>query len=133
MKPIPEIGKVYKFYDDGKARISRQYDALVLDVITKEEAKAKLIKCFDPELCVTSVRELYDVWKDTAIYTYWLFAKDTDRLIECDIPSYDANHIWFARTINGSWFSMNIQSFWQSGVLDVTNELTEKLNSYETI
>lgn len=123
---IPEIGKTYKFYDDGKVRTSRQYDAIVLDVITKENARETLVKWFDPEFCIMSARELYDVWLEETVLTDWIFAEDTDYLVECDIPDYDENHIWFARTKEGGWFSMNIQSGWQGGLLDVTNKLTEK-------
>ena len=35
--PIPriKIGKTYKFYDDGKIRLSRQYNAGILDVTNR--------------------------------------------------------------------------------------------------
>lgn len=38
MKPIPEIGKTCKFYD---GKLNRQCDALVLDIVTKEDTKKR--------------------------------------------------------------------------------------------
>lgn len=42
------------------------------------------------------------------------------------------NDLYFVRTKNGGWFSMNIQSSWQSGRLDVDekgwNQLLEDYN-----
>jgi hypothetical protein len=52
-------------------------------------------------------------------------AQKTDYLIECAIPDYDENNIWFAMTTEGGWFSMDIQSGWQAGRLDVDGELYE--------
>ena len=59
----------------------------------------------------------------------WLYARSTDFLIECSIPDYDEHNIWFVRTINGEWFSLEIQSFWQTGKLDVDGHLTKQLNN----
>lgn len=39
MKPVPKIGSTYKFYDDGKIRESRQYDATVLRIVPYSESK----------------------------------------------------------------------------------------------
>ena len=33
------------------------------------------------------------------------------------------NCIWFARTKYGTWFSMDIQSNWQGGLLDVNRDI----------
>lgn len=138
---IPEIGKVYKFYDDGKVRVSRQYDATILNIITKEDAKKVMFSTYcneytswEPTTNVYHDEEpvgemsLYDKWIEESSYKDWIFAEDTDYFIECDIPDYDENRIWFTRTKEGGWFSLDIQSGWQGGILDVTNELTEKLN-----
>lgn len=141
MKPIPEVGKTYKFYDDGKIRESRQYNATVLRVITPEEAKH----------IQKGNTNLYDIWKN-AIKTHtcgkgakhihfnddgsitmikegepWLYAEDTDYFVECSVPNYDKHNLWFVRTIWGEWFSMNVEDCWMGGLLDVDNTLTESL------
>lgn len=141
MLPIPQVGKTYKFYDSGKVKESRQYDATVLRVITKEESKKVMFPLYYDDydgkphtygMGRNSGREisLHDIWKDTIGNDDWLYAADTDYLIECDIPVYDDNHIWFVRERRGGWYSIDIQSDWQSGELDVTNKLTEELNKF---
>ena len=64
---------------------------------------------------------LEDIWKDEMTQCHWLYATETDYFIEASCPVYDDNYLWFARTKDGGWFSMNIQSWWQSGELDVDN------------
>lgn len=145
LKPIPDVGKTYKFYDDGKIRPTRQYDATVLRLVSVKEAKKIEIHTSN------ETKTLYEFWKgevddhimdeDGVMYHVdsdgnlieikagesWLYAIDTDWFIECSIPGYDENTIWFVRTIYGEWFSIDIQNGWQSGKLDVTGELTELL------
>ena len=43
--------------------------------------------------------------------------------IGADIPEYDTHTIWFVRSIRGSWFSLDIESDWQSGELLVNEEI----------
>lgn len=145
---LPKVGYTYKFYDDGKITPSRQYDATVLRIISKEEAKTimfPLYCCEDSDYEVTTIvyedetaiseKSLYDIWKEEAKHYDWLYATDTDYFIECSIPKYDKYPIWFIKTQDGGWFSMDIQNSWQSGRLDVDNSLTEELkewiNQYE--
>lgn len=136
MKPLPKIGKTYKFYDDGKLSYSRQYNAKVLRIITREEAKNTLIVTMDHEVYTREARELYDAWKEIledykkSDGTPWLYSPETDYFIECSIPEYDKDTIWFTRTIQGGWFSMDLTSFWQGGVLDVDGSLTKEMEKY---
>lgn len=76
MKPIPEVGKTYKFYDDGKVTLSRQYEAKVLRLVSPEEAKDVTFLTYynwyndetstivprddDPN----GLKSLYDCWRD---------------------------------------------------------------------
>lgn len=136
MNSIPQKGKTYKFYDDGKT--SREYDAVVLRILTKDETKTIKFKARlddDNELSTyydkswgfdeqyTFHKSLYDIWKDAVKNIDWVFSNDTDWFIECSIPLYDEYPIWFARTNNGGWFSLDIQSSWQGGLLDVDNQV----------
>ena len=135
---LPKVGNIYKFYDDGKLNLSRQYDAKVIRIIPKEEAKSIMFPvycCEDSYWDETTTvyrdeepvgeKSLYDVWTEEVKYHDWIFATDTDYFIECSIPKYDKYSIWFARMKDGNWFSMDIQSSWQCGKLDVDNHLTE--------
>lgn len=137
---IPEIGKTYYFYDNGMLKYSRQYKAIVLNIIPFEESKTtKIIGEYTKE-CST----LYEVWRKEVesnctdnyfrVFKFnnkpglpYLYANETDYFVECSIPEYDDNNIWFVRTVDGDWFSLDIQNDWQSGQLDVSGNLTEKL------
>lgn len=138
MNSIPQKGKTYKFYDDGKT--SREYDAVVLRILSKDETKTIKFKArLDDEYELSTLydkswgfdeqytfrKSLYDIWKDAVKNIDWVFANDTDWFIECSIPLYDEYPIWFVRTNNGGWFSLDIQSSWQGGLLDVDNQVTK--------
>jgi hypothetical protein len=137
MESIPEIGKTYMFYDDGKISRCRQDRARVLRVITKEDAKEiSFPTYYDDDFIFTTIKQdtepigsisLYDIWLLSKMEGDWIFANDTDCFIECSIPKYDENTIWFVRTKLGGWFSMDIQNEWQGGRLDVSGELTKML------
>jgi hypothetical protein len=126
-KEIPEIGKYYHFFDDGKTSPSRHYICRCEKVITPEAAKQVIVRIpewhynNEVEYCDIS---LYDHWHDNEMpFHNWLYAEDTDYFVECSCPRYDENNLWFVRTKNGGWFSMNIQNSWQSGRLDIDNTI----------
>lgn len=146
MNPVPEVGKTYKFYDDGKICKSHQYDTKVLRIVSPEEAKQIMFPLYydadNKELTTRVVRikkspcekSLYDCWRDQikehlqGVGDPWLYANETDWFIECTIPEYEPDYtVWFVRDVKGGWFSMDIQAFWMSGALDVTNEMTKCL------
>lgn len=137
---LPKVGCTYKFYDDGKISLSRQYDAIVTRIISKEEAKSLMFPtyyCEDADYKETTLvyndehpiseKSLYDIWKEQVKHYFWLYATDTDYFIECSMPKYDEYPIWLVRTQDGGWFSMDIQNDWQGGRLDIDNSLTKTL------
>lgn len=127
--PIPTVGKEYHFFDDGKISNSRHYLAVVNEILTKEQAqKLTFIKTDsqDKEYETT----LYDIWKREVLEHDWLYAEDTDVFVKCDIPEYDKDPIYFARTKDGGWFSMDVTSGWQGGRLDVDGKRYESLMKY---
>lgn len=136
-KPI--VGSEYYFYDDGKLSPSRRYVATVTRIVTKEESKQIMFPTWCNEqtdwnpCTVTFDNEepsgeisLFDKWIHERDEIDWVFAKDTDYFVECSIPKYDENKIWFAKTIHNGWFSICIQNGWQGGALDVNFEITMK-------
>lgn len=114
---VPNTGEKFWFFDDGKISISRMYQAKVLGVYTPEEVPVYVKNTFANNGCD------------------WIFKKDesgeytTDVFIRCKIEKYDENDIWFARTQTGEFFSLNIQSDWQGGVLDIDGSRMEYLDS----
>lgn len=114
---IPEVGKEYHFFDDGKTSPSRHYICRCERIITPDESKNITFK-FDDDYEKT----LYDIWSDEMKTCYWLFAEKTDYFVEISCPNYDKNNLWAVRTKDGGWFTLDIQSWWQGGEVDVTGE-----------
>lgn len=132
MKEVPEIGKFYHFFDDGKTSTSRHYICKCERIITPEEAKRVMIEV--PNKYVDDVMDtisLYEHWYNNEVpSTYWLFSDKTDYFVECSCPKYDKHNLWFVRTHDGGWFSMDIQNFWQGGRLDIDGEIFQEVLNY---
>ena len=47
-----------------------------------------------------------------------------------DTTGYDENIIWFVRTVQGGWFSIDVQSSWQSGYLDVDGSIYNEVKKW---
>ena len=132
--PVPTIGKEYHFFDDGKISDSRHYLAVVDEIISKEQAKKIIISTPRGESLTNENvfidMSLYDIWVDDVKEHYWIMAEDTDYFVKCSIPEYDKDPIYFARTVDGGWFSMDVTSWWQGGRLDVDGKRYESLMKY---
>ena len=132
LKPLPVIGNHYHFWDDGKTNPGRHYICRCERIITSEEAKSIMIEIpnyYDNDVMDTI--SLYEHWHNNEMPEYdWLYAEDTDYFIECSCPKYDEHNLWFVRTKDGGWFSMNIQSYWQSGRLDVDDSIFNDVINY---
>lgn len=112
-KPIPKVNQTCMFFDDGKISYSRMYQATVKQVMKFNDAPDKVKKAFERE------SKTHD----------WIWNKTTDYIIACDIRDYDNNLIWFARTVDGGWFSMDVDKSWQGGRLDIDGKLEDYLVS----
>ena len=112
-KPIPKVNQTCMFFDDGKISYSRMYQATVKQVMVYDDAPDKVKKAFERE------SKTHD----------WIWNNTTDYIIACDIKDYDNNLIWFARTVDGGWFSMDVDKSWQGGRLDIDGELEDYLVS----
>lgn len=109
MKNLPEIGKIYNCFDDGKIRESRMYQITITKIIPFEKASKKILK----------------IWQEEGLSSYWLF-KETDYFIKfTSTESKDEPNGIFARTKDGGWFGLG--NYWNSGRLDIDGTLTESL------
>ena len=145
---VPVIGKYYYFFDDGKTSPSRCYKAKVVRVIPYDECDLEY-EIYDYNCDCKIPKTLKDIHKeevddhrqsenftvlnggDTTPGKPWLYAEETDFFVECEIPGYDeANTIWFVRTIQGGWFSIDVQSSWQSGSLDVDGSIYNEVKKW---
>lgn len=140
LKPFPEVGKEYHFWDDWKTSPSRHYICRCERIVkTIKEAKTikvtlmEYTKFLEKSTYTEYEISLYDIWKKEVKTHDWLFAEDTDAFIEISCPKYDENNLWAVRTKNGGWFTMDIQSSWQGGTIDVTGEVFESVvqNAYD--
>lgn len=114
LKPIPKVNQTCMFFDDGKISYSRMYQATVKQVMVYDDAPDKVKKAFERE------SKTHD----------WIWNKTTDYIVACEIKDYDNRSlIWFARTVDGGWFSMDVDREWQSGRLDIDGELEDYLVS----
>lgn len=123
--PIPTVNRRYNFYDDGKISFSRHYIVEVLRILTIEDAKNIQLKFYEDE----QYRSLYDIYKYTCEeFDYLkLYDDDTDVFVECLIPGYDYEKVYFARTLDGGFFSFETTGAWMGGRLDVDGIRTRSL------
>ena len=108
---LPEIGKTYHYFDDGKIRLSRREEVIITEIIPFNEIDSE------------TLRE----WKEEVIECHWLYAKETDYFIKANLKiEKDLYYLVFVRTLDNRWFSLG----WWAGVLDVDGTLNNKLNEH---
>lgn len=128
LKPFPVVGKEYHFWDDGKSSPARHYICRCERVIPYKEAKNIVFELKDypdpknSKVFMPFKVSLDEIWKKESGHCYWLFADTTDCFVEISCPNYDENNLWAARTKDDGWFTLDIQSNWQGGEIDVTGE-----------
>ena len=127
-KTVPEVGKEYYFFDAGKTSPSRCYKAKVIRIIRPTEKV--LVDKYDYDLNQLIPNPIQDIFREESKEVDWIFSGETDLFVECSIPGYDENNIWFARDKNGGWFSMEIQNSWQCGRLDVDGKIYKEVKEY---
>ena len=106
LQPVPEVGKEYHAFDDGKIRPSRLEHVKIVEVIP-------FMECEDIELIVQWCREVKDC--------YWLYATETDYFIKAYCPKDDP--MYFVRTVDGGWFSLG----WWASRLDMDGSLYKQM------
>lgn len=111
MKNLPEIGKTYNCFDDGKIRKSRMYQVTITEIIPFKDADDELLK----------------LWEEEGICRTWMFDK-IDYFIRFSSNENEQypNGV-FARTKDGGWFGLS--DWWNSGRLDFDGTLTQSLTT----
>lgn len=137
--PVPIVGTKLKFFDDVKIRESRMYDATVSFLWTKKQAKDNILYFTNKDIL-----NLYDFWQKeindhinrenfqvlpAKIEEPWLYARDTDFFVFCEIPDYSDYPVIFVRDIYGRWFSLGYPNSFDGGILDVTGELYNSIKN----
>ena len=106
-QPLPEIGKEYHIFDDGKIRESRHYMCKIIEIIPFTECKDQ---------------DLLGAWKNEVEECYWLFSPETDYFVKAT-SSFDDNPLYFVRTLSGGWFSIDYPNWWMGAKLDIDGSL----------
>ena len=112
LRPVPEVGKEYHIFDDGKIKPSRHYIAKVLEVI--------------PFADIDLDSDLVDVWTVEKEECDFLYAQETDYFIRAE-SDFDENPLYFVRTVDGGWFSIDFPGYWMSARLDIDGELYKEM------
>ena len=110
LQPVPEVGKEYHAFDDGKIRPSRLEHVKIVEVIPFKE-------CEDEELIKLWYKEVADC--------YWLYETETDYFVKAKWDQ-DTDPMYFVRTKDGGWFSMG----WFGSRLDIDGELYKKMKEW---
>ena len=103
-QPVPEVGKEYHAFDDGKISLSRLEHVKIVEVIPFKE-------CWDFELLSN--------WNAEVTECYWLYAAETDYFVKAICVQPDTGVQWFVRTVDGGWFSLG----WWGARLDIDGSL----------
>ena len=136
---IPKIGNSYHFFDDGKISSTRHYIAKCLDIIPFERFNDIIFNdalIYDHEMgeCYISKNStLMELWRLNVKDCPFLYAQQTDYAIQMSCPEYDEKDLYFVRTVDKRWFSINIQNDWQSGLLDITSEQFNSITNNKTM
>ena len=111
LKPIPEIGKKYHCFDDGKITFSRHFIIHVDEVLGHQQFKKRYLEEFKQyRKCVKN--------------NYWLYSTHSDKFIIVHKGENGELGV-YVRTKQGGWFG--IGSWWNSATLDSTGELWDGL------
>ena len=106
-QPIPEVGKEYHTFDDGKIKPSRHYKAKIVEIIPFKECKDDALKLD---------------WAEDVSACSWLYALETDYFIKAIVDHLDKPW-YFVRTVDGGWFSLG---YWGSR-LDIDGSLYQQM------
>ena len=119
IQPVPEVGKKYHCFDDGKITFSRHYIIKVDEVLGHQQFKKKY-------------PDQFKQYRITVKRCYWLYSTHSDKFI---ITHDGENHEFgvYVRTKQGGWFG--IGDLFNCGELDVTDEiwnnLVKRINDFD--
>lgn len=117
-QPLPELGKRYHFFEDGKSGPSRHYIIEITEIIPFEEMiDGELLDTYDAE-----VKECD-----------FLYASETDyfvygRKVLSDNTLDTEDKFIFIRTNYGGWFSFG--HWFEDGQLDIDNSKYNEIVEY---
>jgi hypothetical protein len=119
-KNVPEVGKVYHVFDDGKITLMRHFLVKCKEVIPFKKLST------DP-----NYKKLYESWQEAVSEIDWVFSPETDYVAWCELFDEDTNEVvpneeplYYARTKYLDWFGFG--TMLDDGVLDVDRKVWEQ-------
>ena len=113
LQPIPEVGKVYHCFDDGKITFSRHFTIKVDEVLGHQQFRKRY-------------PEEFQQYRQAVKNCYWLYSTHSDKFVITYNGENDELGV-YVRTKQGGWFG--IGDYWNSAKLDVTGKIWENLIS----
>ena len=118
LKQVPEVGKEYHIFDDGKIKPSRHYIARIQKLLYPDEAY--------------KITALYTAWEEQVKECDWLFVPQIDYFVMAE-SSYDKNPLFFVRTVDGGWFSIDYPDSWMGARLDIDGSMYKQMKEWYTV
>lgn len=119
LNPIPEVGKKYHCFDDGKITFSRHFIIQVDEVLGHQQFKKKY-------------PGLFQDYRNAVKHHYWLYSTHSDKFIITYKGENNELGV-YTRTKQGGWFG--IGNWCNSATLDVTgrlwNSLVENIDEFD--
>lgn len=120
---VPEVGKTYHVFDDGKISLSRHFLVKCKEVIPFKEFSS------DPKY-----KEVYEAWKYEVNHCDWLYSTTTDYVVICEAFDESTNAVdpneellYYARTTYWAWFGFG--TMLDDGFLDVDGHIWRQFYS----
>ena len=113
MQPVPEVGKKYHCFDDGKITFDRHFIIQVDEVLGHQQFKKRY-------------PEEFQQYRQSVKNCYWLYSTHSDKFVITYNGENDELGV-YVRTKQGGWFG--IGDYWDSAKLDVTGILWDYLNN----
>lgn len=114
LQPIPEVGKEYHIFDDGKISPGRHYMATIVEVIPFETCDNRV---------------LLETWAMEVQACEWLYNTATDYFVKAE-SDFDENPLYFVRTKDGGWFSIDFPGYWMGARLDIDGKLYKEMRTF---
>ena len=113
IQPVPEVGKKYHCFDDGKITFSRHFIIQVDEVLGHQQFKKKY-------------PEEFQQYRQAIKSCYWLYSTHSDKFIITYNGENDEVGV-YVRTKRGGWFG--IGDYWNSARLDSSGIIWDTLVS----
>lgn len=111
LQPIPEVGKRYHCFDDGKITFSRHFIIKVDEVLGHQQFKKKY-------------PEEFLHYREAVKLSYWIYSTHSDKFIITHNGENNELGV-YVRTKQGGWFG--IGDWFNSALLDVTGKIWDGL------